>query len=126
MEIGLRDWRDKRGERPRTFFTRGTLAELAQIFGCCAILSGGGLICARFRFFPVQRDFISRRIAMKNETAVPLCRQMLSNLNAIVQFFHASRPAALGFLRMTPVFALRCSTGIGSKTSRRMTHLAGD
>ena len=44
MEIGLRDWRDKQGERPRTFFTRGTLAELAQIFGCCAILSGGGLI----------------------------------------------------------------------------------
>jgi hypothetical protein len=43
MEIGLRNWRDKQGERSNAFFTRDALAQLAAIFGRSAIVSVGGL-----------------------------------------------------------------------------------
>jgi hypothetical protein len=43
MEIGLRNWRDKQGERSNAFFTRDALAQLAAIFGRSAIVPIGGL-----------------------------------------------------------------------------------
>jgi hypothetical protein len=56
MEIGLRYRRRKSSERSCAFFVNGALAELATIFGRCAIVSAGGLMCT-VSFLPKARGF---------------------------------------------------------------------
>jgi hypothetical protein len=56
MEIGVRDRCKQQGERACALFTCDALAELAAIFGRCAIVSASGLMCT-VSFLPRTNGF---------------------------------------------------------------------
>jgi len=66
-------WRGELGERSCPLLARDSLAELATIFGCCAILSVGGLMCT-VSFLPKAQGFylaMNRDEKLKPSTALP-------------------------------------------------------
>src|SRR5215472_3960867 len=56
MAISVRNRRGQQSQRSCSFFTRGSLAELAAIFRCCGIVSTGGLMCT-VSFLPKSHGF---------------------------------------------------------------------